>query len=396
MNRHLPVFFTAPHRVFFAGGCFQVLLALMFWSLELLGRVSGMAPGWSAPPSWLHAGLMLFGIFPWFILGFLMTALPKWMAHPPLLTREYLPPFLLMGLGGLLYDVGLLAGGLSFPGVLLASLGLLLAVVLLLRVTLKGVGERAHALAVVGLLSLGAVIFLIHGLALLRLDGALQAIAVTGGIWWFLVPLFFVVLHRMLPFFTSAMIPLVPVWRPMGVLWLMLAAVAGHGLLQVLNLPTLLVDAVTAVLAWVCLVRWGFQRTLKIPMLAMLHLAWFWASLAFTLYFFQSLLALFGVSWGGLAPLHMLGIGFFFSTVLGMGTRVSLGHSGRSIIKDRWGWRCFLLVQLGVALRLLGEFLPLGGSVNLLAVVLVLVAFGIWSGVHGPMYFRPRPDGQPG
>ena len=43
--------------------------------------------------------------------------------------------------------------------------------------------------------------------------------------------------------FTSAMIPQVPVWRPMGVLWLMLAAVASHGLLQVLNLPTLLVDA---------------------------------------------------------------------------------------------------------------------------------------------------------
>jgi len=77
------VFFSAPHRIFFAGGLFQALFALGFWGLELSGRQLGWAMPWPAPATWFHGGMMLYGIFPWFILGFLMTALPKWMAHGP-------------------------------------------------------------------------------------------------------------------------------------------------------------------------------------------------------------------------------------------------------------------------------------------------------------------------
>ncbi|WP_303786417.1 NnrS family protein [Azovibrio restrictus] len=390
------VFFAAPHRVFFAGGLGQALLALLFWGIELTGRQAGWMLPWPVPATWLHAGMMLYGIFPWFILGFLMTALPKWMAHPPLKRSEYLPSFLLMAVGTVACWLGLGWPGLLMPATLAVALGLLLAVAVLLRVTFRGQGGRVHALLVLATLALGALGLGLHGLALGRMEAALQGVAVILGIWCFLLPLFYIVLHRMLPFFTAAVLPGFEAWRPHGVLYLMLLCLAGHGVLQLLGLPTWPVDLGAAGLAWYCLVRWGFLQALRVPMLAMLHGGWLWACLGLSLYALQSLLAAAGVAWGGLAPLHVLGLGCFASILLGMGTRVTRGHSGRPIVGDRWGWRCFLILQPAVLLRLLGEFQPLGGNVNLLAVLVAGAAFLVWGLVHGPMYFRPRPDGMEG
>ncbi len=391
------VFFSAPHRVFFAGGVAQLIFALLFWSVELLGRQLGFSIPWSAPATWLHGGFMLFTIFPWFILGFLKTALPKWMGQGPFSRSEYLPAFFFFALGSLAYDLGVVVHGLlSGMGMLSMALGVVLAVRELGRLTLASENGKSHALLVLFALGLGAVGMVSHGLALYRMDADLQAMAILLGLWGFLFPLFFVVLHRMLPFFTSSTLPDRDLWRPLPTLYLMVALLVGHGVLQGLGFNSALVDVLAALLAWYCLVRWGFLHSLKEPMLAMLHLGWFWACLGITAYGIQSLMMATGSAWGGLAPLHALGLGCFLSILLGMGTRVTRGHSGRVIDEDRWGWRCFLILQVGVLLRLLGEFLPLGGITNLVALVATLLACLMWAAIYGPMYLKPRPDGQSG
>lgn len=391
------VFFSAPHRVFFAGGLIQLLLALIFWTLELAARLSGLALPWSLPATWLHGGMMLYGIFPWFILGFLTTALPKWMSHGPLLQRQYLPPFLFLALGGFFHDLGFFWSELLCLGTSLAALGLLYAVVVLLGITLQAREGKVHAGLSLVCLSLGALGLFLHGVAMVRQDGELQALVVLLGIWGFLLPLFYIILHRMLPFFSAMALGTgATAWHPVVVLYLMLLALGGHAVLAALAVPTWPVDALAAGLAWLSLVRWGFRASLGIPMLAMLHWGWFWAALALSLYALQSLLLTLGLSWGGLAPLHVLGLGFFLSVLIGMGTRVTRGHSGRPISEDRWGWRCFLLLQAAVVLRLLGEFLPGDGVTNLLAALLATLALLGWGTIYGPMYCRPRPDGQPG
>jgi uncharacterized protein involved in response to NO len=92
-------------------------------------------------------------------------------------------------------------------------------------------------------------------------------------------------------------------------------------------------------------------------------------------------------------PLHALGIGFFASIVIGMATRVALGHSGRPIGEDRWAWPLFLALQGVIVLRLAAEFV---GELSVAAALGWLIVFGLWARVHFPMYFQPRPDGQPG
>lgn len=380
----------------FAGGVVQTLAAMLFWAFELGGRYFALpVPTWPWPPTWLHAGLMLFGVFPWFIFGFLMTALPKWMGAAPLQPRRYIQPFLLMAGGWSLFYAGLVLPPLGLAGLLLVPLGWLSGAFSLWQAMQNSLNDRRHAFAVLTALCVGAFGIAAYAWALAGTDAGLYRLAVELGLWGCLAPIFFTVLHRMLPFFTGAVVRPYQSYQPMWVLWLMLSALVGHGMLAVLELGAWrwLPDAVAAGIAWHLSARWGLMASLKVPMVAMLHLGALWLGVAMTLYAVQGLLLVAGVVWGGLMPLHAMGIGFFASILIGMATRVTLGHSGRLIGDDRWAWRLFLALQGVVVLRLAGEF---AGELSVAAALGWLMVFGLWARVHFPMYFQPRPDGQPG
>lgn len=393
----LPVFLTAPHRVMFAGGVALALLAMLLWGWEMQGRYFAILPlpTWPWPPAWVHGGLMIFGIFPWFIFGFLMTALPKWMAASPLTLRAYLPAF-----GALVLGWGLTLAALAEPILVAVGLGLVVAGwawgIGALALKVRGsFNDRRHAIAVLLALAGGAVGIVAYGIALVRVDANWFRIAEAIGLWCALLPVFFIVLHRMLPFFTGAVVRGYQAYQPMWTLAVMLGALVAHGVLAAAGAAPWCVvpDSVAALLALHLSRRWGLRASLAHPMVAMIHLGALWLAVGLALYAVQGALALAGVAWGGLMPLHALGAGFFGSILIGMATRVTLGHSGRPIAGDRWGWRLFLLYQGVVGLRLAGEIWP---ACNLLAAIGWLVVFGGWGAVHFPMYLRSRPDGQPG
>lgn len=390
------VFFSAPHRLMFAGGSVQILAAMLFWALELSERYLGMpVPHWPWPATWMHAGLMVFGVFPWFVFGFLLTALPKWMGAGPLPPRRYLPVFLLLASGWGFFYLGFLLPPLGLAGLILVAAGWLAGAFSLWQATQGAFNDRRHAYAVLAALLVGAAALPAYALALGGLNAHWFRGAVAAGIWGCLAPLFFIVMHRMLPFFTASMLRPYQPYQPMWALWVMLAALACHGMLAALALDAWrwLPDVLAAGLAWHLSARWGWRASLKFPMLAMLHLGVLWLGGAMALFAVQGVMLALGIAWGGLLPLHALGAGFFASVLIGMATRVTLGHSGRPIGEDRWAWRLFPLLQGVVVLRLAGEF---AGPLNLAAALAWLAVFGIWAGVHFPMYLRPRPDGQAG
>lgn len=394
MFRH--VFFSAPHRVMFAGGAVQILAAMLFWACVLAGRYFGLhALVLPWPPAWIHAGLMVFGIFPWFMFGFLMTALPKWMAAGPLTFRQYVPPFLLLAAGWCLFYAALFLPALGPVGLSLVAAGWLWGAYSLAEATRGSLNDRRHAFAVLVALVIGALAVLAYAVALARVDADWFRVAEQAGLWGCLAPVFFIVLHRMLPFFTGSVVRPYQPYQPMWALWLMLGALAGHGLLAMVgaNAWRWVPDVLAAGVALHLSSRWGLKAALKVPMVGMLHLGALWLGAAMTLFALQSFLAFVGVAWGGLLPLHSLGIGFFASIMVGMSTRVTLGHSGRPIGEDRWAWKLFRALQVVVALRLAGEF---AGTLNFFAALGWLAVFGLWASHYFPMYLRPRPDGQPG
>lgn len=397
------VFFSAPHRVMFLAGAVHSLLPLLWWAFDLGGRYAGVLPlgNWPLPAVWWHAVLMIYGFFPFFIFGFLMTALPKWVSMGPLATREYVPAFLMMLAGWAAAWAGLLLPPLLSGGLALAAAGWLAGWWVLFRVVRASpLDDRQHAWAVLGAHAAGALGLLAFAAGIALTEETLVRGAIELGLWGFLVPVFFIVTHRMLPFFSGSVIRNYPMFRSMPLLWVMLACFALHGAGAVLGLRAWLwlPDAVASAVAFWLSWKWQLRRSFVSHLLAMHHSAGLWLGIALLLYAVQGGLLAVEVSWGGLAPLHALTIGYCASILIGMATRVTLGHSGRLISSDVWSWRLFWVLQLVVLLRLAGDFWFIAGPANLswLAALLWLAVFGLWCRVHVPMYLTPRPDGRPG
>jgi uncharacterized protein involved in response to NO len=96
-------------------------------------------------------------------------------------------------------------------------------------------------------------------------------------------------------------------------------------------------------------------------------------------------------------PLHALTIGCYATLVIGMGARVTLGHSGLPFVIDTPVKLMFIGMQ-GVALtRIAADMLPVdSGTFYLIAVLGWLACFAFWAWRYLPAYWRPRADGQPG
>src|SRR6185295_19128180 len=98
-----------------------------------------------------------------------------------------------------------------------------------------------------------------------------------------------------------------------------------------------------------------------------------------------------------LAPVHALTTGFLASLTVAMVSRVSCGHSGRSVSGDRLTWGVFLVLQ-AAALARVGADLVLGayGTLLVVAATLWLAGFAAWSWRYLAYYWRARADGRPG
>jgi uncharacterized protein involved in response to NO len=186
---------------------------------------------------------------------------------------------------------------------------------------------------------------------------------------------------------------------------LMLACSVGHGLLQLLGMPqyTWWVDLPLAGCALYLSWTWGLLRSFSVSLLAVLHISFAWLSVSMLLFATQSLMMWLNEGepiWFGLAPLHALGIGYFASMVLGMASRVTIGHSGRPLVLDHFTWLLFLGFQAAVLFRILPDIIPsaapLAPTLYLLAGLVWLVCFTFWASRFAPIYWRPRIDGKPG
>ncbi|MEW5892958.1 MAG: NnrS family protein [Pseudomonadota bacterium] len=396
-------FSAAPHRVMFLPGAVQGIAIMAWWLLELESGQGALAlPVSALAPGPAHAWLMFYGFFPFFIFGFAFTAVPNWLNSGKISRAAYVGSFLLLTAGAALFYPGIYHLPLAATAIALHALGMLLGLFALLS-CLRGatVDDRRHAWAIwlailAGLLGELAYLAWLHSEQPTWLVLA-QALA----LWGFLTPVFLTVCHRMIPWFTSRVVANYVMIRPYGLLWIMLVASLGHAVLEVAGLAPLtwLTDLALAAIALWFTLRWGIARSLQVRLLAMLHIAFVWAALAFALSALGALGLWLDWPWtGGYAPLHALGIGFFGSMLIGMASRVSLGHSGQALEADSLTWWLFWLVQTAALVRLLPDLLPGIAPYRIasLAAVIWLVSFGAWAWKYAPLYWRPRADGRPG
>ena len=407
-NASWNTFTAAPHRVMMFAGALQLVLSLLFWGTELVGRYSSLwAPLPTTEPAvWVHAFLMLYCLFPFFILGFLMTTYPRWMNGRAISRTDYMAPFLAMVTGVAIFYAGAFLGRQWMAlGVIVLLSGWLSALSALYRVYRTAPSRDKSTERVLNLaLGMGGLGMFLYLLWLLTGDATLVRGAIEVGLWWFLVPVLVSVAHRMIPFFSSSVIPGYRVVQPRWTVPSVLVCTTGHLLLEMTGHYRwlFLVDLPLAGIALYHSLRWQWWRSFQIRLLAMLHVAFSWLSAAMLLYAIQSLVLLVtGEPFVlGLAPLHALGIGFIAGMSVAMVSRVTLGHSGRPLAAGTFTWVCFWGVNLAAALRVAGDMpdvhAPFGVPLNLVAAAVWLVFLGPWVVQYGRMLVTPRVDGRPG
>lgn len=389
---------AAPHRPFFLLGSLQLIAAMLFWLYVLEGSTASDLR-WPAPA--IHAWTLIYGTLAPFVFGFLFTALPNWVNGPAVRRQEYVAAAVLIATGSLLIYPAQVVPGLDRLALALHVTGWTVALVALWRVLRKAQpGDNrqpwvAWLTVLLGLAGDGAY----FGWTMTAGD-RFTAWGEALGLWGFLTPLFLAVCHRMVPYFTSRVVSNYVLVRPYAALWLMLGACLGHGVLAASGLDawTWIADLPLALVSLWLTAVWGIRRSLHVRLLGMLHIAFVWAATAFVLYTVDSLLHLAGVGGLGFAPLHALTIGFFGSMLIGMASRVSLGHSGRKLECDPLTWNLFLIIQATAVIRMLPDLFPawIDYRTASLAGVVWLATFAIWAARYTPFYWRPRADGRPG
>jgi len=392
---------AAPHRVMFLGGTVQALLAMVFWSAQTGGHYAGL---WDmpvlplltiVPGAAVHSLLMGCGVFPWFVFGFILTAGPRWQGAGEFGRRDILLPALLFAAGWAIIWLALFQPPLLAVGIVVALAGWLQVLRLLLRIARHPAQSREHIMYVViaggfGCAGLGA--FLVSALGG---DFAWLRVAVALTMWGFLLPVFASVSHRMLPFFSAAVSRDYIVRRPAWALRVVLGASVGHGLLFVVELPDLYwISDLPGMLAAASLSRvWWHRDVPGNRLVSVLHFAFAWLALSFALSALQPWIPGIGVQ----APLHALTLGYFASMLIGMVSRVTLGHSGRPVMADATMWAAFRLLQATAVVRVLSELAVPGAAYLLwLSSLGWLAAFALWAARYAPLLWRPRIDGKPG
>jgi len=267
--------------------------------------------------------------------------------------------------------------------------------------------DRLHASLIAAASVVGLLCLMAAAVGLSNQAYMMVRVAALLGLWLFIVPVYVVVAHRMIPFFTASALPVLDAWRPNWLLWTLLAAVGLQGAWvvtdalawqsPVLSGTRVFSSGVFGMLVLALAVRWGLVQSLRIRLLAMLHLGFVWLGVALLLDAVAvSFETISGVALN-LLPLHALTMGFLGSVLIAMATRVSCGHGGRPLAADNLAWGLFWTLQGAVVLRLVGAIWVTQAPAILLAAASVwLIAVGGWAVRYGRWYGRPRLDGRPG
>lgn len=395
---------AAPHRLMFFIGATNVLLAMIWWAGWLIA--TRWHAGMSQPPvpaGWMHAMVMQYQVLPAFMFGFLLTVFPRWMSLPPLTRAHYVPVGIGM-FGGQIVTLAGLAG--IADGWMLLKIGALLTIAgwftgtaWLVRLVYQDRGRTWHAVSCAFALAFGLLGLVLYSIYLFQPDARLLFVAIKLGTFALLLPIYFSVCHRMMPFFASLALPGYRPVRPMwtlGGLWagalvhLWLELRHGYTWLWLTDVPLM---GMTAWLLW----RW-WPRTASMPaLLRVLFLGFAWLPVTFALYAVQSLwFATTSEFILGRAPAHALFIGFFGSLLVAMVTRVTQGHSGRPLVLGRVAVFAFVLLQAVALTRVIAELVPDALALQAIAAIGWLIAFAPWVLRSTWIYLTPRADGASG
>ncbi len=392
-DQRTPAILSYGFRPFFLLAIIYGWLPMALWLLWIGFNISetGVFPlEVGFPFSQWHAHEMLFGYVIGMIAGFMLTAVPSWTKTQPVQGP------LLGALAGLWIAGRIVMWSAAvLPPVVVAVVDLLFIpalMVLILRALSTGWSKRNLifppiiasffiANLLIHLDRLGMPLVDVQAAYTLAINTAVVLIVILGG--------------RVVPAFTNNSLNrwghsrLAKAWLPLemvsilSVVAMMLADILGAGNLAVGGLA-----AIAAIANGIRLMGWRGLKTLREPILWILHLGYAWLVIGLA----YKAAALLGGWLTEVTAIHALTVGAIGSMTVGIMTRAGLGHTGRIIKAPPSIVGCYAAISLATVIRIgAPALIPQYNAAAMVASGLIwMTAFAVITFVYWPILTRPR------
>ena len=385
-----PVLSYGFRPFFLAAGAYSAL-SLGIWVGAYAGFVT--LPGGLAPSFW-HGHEMLFGFATAVISGFLLTAVSAWTGSPPISGGRLAGLLALWLMGRIAFWLADILTPFS-----VAVLDLVYVPVLIFFVVrrLLAADQRRNLVFPV-LLGLLFSANLLYHLEALGWGNGMARVGLHLSVYVFAL-LIAAIGGRIVPSFTANALKKrgddinvrsIPVVEKLVMVSMAVAAAA-----DLLSPGGKIAGGLALVAATLLALRmryWGTFRTLGEPILWILHLGHAWLVAAFV---FSAVAGLTGLVPAGVA-LHAFTSGAVGTIVIGMMTRVPLGHTGRVLKASPATVVAYSLVTAAALLRVaVAAIFPLHGDIWILASGgLWSLAFALYVVIYWPVLTGPNVEPQ--
>ena len=378
-------FSSQPHQPFFTNG---ILFFALFMILFFLSYSKSIDLNSSILT--YHAYSLIFVVFIQFFLGFLFVVFPKFLMQGEIAVKDYMNQFFLDFIG----SVGVFLSIIFAPKFVIIFQILLLFVQILSFNLLYSIHKKSIMQDkndtkwvlisfVAGLVA--HLLFIISELGF-TYSYLVSKIAINSGFYLFLFMIIFTISQRMIPFFTRVMAPEYIINKSPKLLDILCLLLILKVFLLSFENPklNLLVDIPLFMLITKELIRWKLPVGQMPPIVWVLHLGLFWIPIAFLISIIEGIMAFTNPEFFfEKAVIHTLAVGYFVTVLIGFGTRVILGHSGRKIQTNNFVVTIFIAIQILAFLRI---FTSISSNLNLnymlfidITALLLIMTLIIWS-----------------
>ena len=373
-------------RPFFLVGAIWSALVVAIW-LPMLA-VSLSLPIALSPVEW-HVHELLYGYLPAIAAGFLLTAVPNWTGRLPVTGAPLLGLLLVWAAG----RVAMLVSGLiDAPAAAMIDL-LFLAVLasVIAREIVRGHStQNLKVLALIGLLFVGNLVFHLETMQVIGPNGYGTRIGIGAAIL-----LITVVGGRIVPSFTRnwlARRPPGPMPTPFNRFDMMAIAAGAAAIAAWIVAPSHRSTAILAIIAGLLhatrLARWAGYRTLREPLVLVLHVGYAFVPVGFLLLTLAIVAPQLVVPSGAL---HGWTVGAIGTMTLAVMTRATLGHTGQALVASPSTQFIYAAIVIAAAARVLAAFNVWHDAALAVAAASWVLAFGGFAISFGPLLSKPRP-----
>lgn len=385
-------FFQMGYRPFFFLGSLYAALSIGFWSMWY---ARGEIPSSFMPPLLWHSHEMIYGFAIAIIGGFLLTASATWTQTRGLHGPALLGLVFIWGLSRLLiflsqhFEHGTLFALTSIVDLLFLPLLITALAGPLLKAKMW---RNISFLFILGVFWLGNIFY--H-LEVYELFSFRPKIGMEVGLHTISLILT-IIGGRVIPFFTQNALPHIQVSKYLGLERIVIFGTLLVFIFEIIQVPSSVLSLVAFAVGGLHLLRlyfWKPWRTFTNPLLWVLHLGYLWLGL---FYILLGSSLFFGVPAKSVSY-HALTIGAMGVLIIGMMSRVSLGHSGRPLLLAKGMLFSYGAILLASIVRILIGFYPAIYVQGIKWVAIFwITSFVIFLFYYSKIFFTWRADGKPG